>query len=371
MMKKWHMRNNMTRLPGVIISLLITLLLVICFFIYHNDTYSYSLTDKEQQMVSKLLQQPDTRYFGYYSVALPAEFIPAPEMFMVIQGSDMTKIESKQQYYPAFEQFLNRYKEKLKNTRPDSSDDAPFLKQIHPLPSGMKGEIFERMEHQGFPDVARILEAYRWDDGVTFKIIMKARDGRSSKYDQDRETFKGSYRYDIPEKKSLLLSVLSGLHPRKDNQRPQGSNLAIKYGQVDESLLGEYEMTVKYLNKYGIAINFDTDNSAYRDTPLLKKDHRVMESSYGTTLYKGSRKVNGLDAAEWLVREDRVSEGLPFTSYMFTLRINEDRAGGKSPLEMNMIYTSQEKNPDEILSESQLVAVWQHITETLEYHKSW
>lgn len=371
MIKKWHIRNNLPRQSGLVISLLGVLLVVICFFIYRSDKYTYSLTSQEQLMVDTLLQQPETRYFGYYSVALPAEFTPVPEMFMVIQGSNMTKIESKQQYYPPFEQFLNRYKEELKNTRPDSSDDAPFLKQIYLLPSGMKGEIFERMENQGFPDVARVLEAYKWDNGVTFKIEMKTRDGRSSKYDQDREVFKGSFNYDVPEKKSLLLSILSGLHPRKDNQRPQGKNLAIKYGQVNETLLGEYEMTVKYLNKYGIAINFSTDNGAYRDTPLLKKDHRVMESSYGTTLYKGSRKVNSLDAAEWLVREDRVSEGLPFTSYMFTLRINEDRAGGMSPLEMNMIYTSQEKNADEILSESELVAVWQHITETLTYHKFW
>ncbi|HBQ6652057.1 TPA: hypothetical protein L8N83_002175 [Klebsiella quasipneumoniae subsp. quasipneumoniae] len=371
MMKKWHIRNNLTHQPGVVISLLITLLVVTGFFKYHNNNYSYSLTNKEQQMVSTLLQQPETRYFGYYSVALPAEFIPAPEMFMVIQGSDMTKIESKQQYYPPFEQFLDRYKEELKNTRPDSSDDAPYLKKTEMLPSGMSGVLFERMEAQYYADVSRVLEAYKWDNGITFKIMMKARDGRSSKYDRDREIFKSSYRYDIPEKKSILLSVLSGLHPRKDNQRPQGNNLAIKYGQVKESLLGEYEMTVKYLNKYGIEINFSMDNGPYRETPLLKKDHRVMESSYGTTLYKGSRKVNGLDVVEWLVRENRVSEGIPMTSYTFTLIINEDRVGGGTPLEVNMIYTSQEKNADEILSESELVAVWQHITETLEYHKSW
>ncbi|EPY6700841.1 hypothetical protein ACXEFM_000233 [Klebsiella quasipneumoniae] len=206
MMKKWHIRNNLTRQPGMVISLLITLLVVTGFFIYHNNNYSYSLTDKEQQVVSTLLQQPETRYFGYYSVALPAEFTPAPEMFMFIQGADMTKIESKRQYYPPFEQFLNRYKEELKNTRPDSSDDAPFLKQIHLLPSGMKGKIFERMENQGFPDVARILEAYRWDDGVTFKIEMKASDGRAKKYDEDRKKSKYSFNYDIPEK-NLFYSV--------------------------------------------------------------------------------------------------------------------------------------------------------------------
>ncbi|WP_050533282.1 hypothetical protein [Klebsiella quasipneumoniae] len=157
-------------------------------------------------MVSTLLQQPETRYFGYYSVTLPAEFTPMPEMLMFIQGSDMTKIESKQQYYPPFEQFLKRYKNELDNTLPVRPDDAPFLKQIHLLPSGMKGVIFERMEHQGVPDVARILEAYRWDDGVTFKIEMKASDGRAKKYDEDRKKSKYSFNYDIPEK-NLFYSV--------------------------------------------------------------------------------------------------------------------------------------------------------------------
>lgn len=70
----------------------------------------------------------------------------------------------------------------------------------------MKGEIFERMEHQGVPDVARILEAYRWDDGVTFKIEMKASDGRAKKYDEDRKKSKYSFNYDIPEK-NLFYSV--------------------------------------------------------------------------------------------------------------------------------------------------------------------
>ncbi|MGG4731615.1 T6SS immunity protein Tli4 family protein [Leclercia adecarboxylata] len=322
-------------------------------------------------MVNKLLQQPEIRYFGYYSVVLPEEFTPEPEMFMVVQGANMAKIDSKQQYYPPFEQFLRRYKNELDNTLPVHSEDVPYLKQIYTLPSGMKGEIFERMEHQGLPDVSRMLEAYRWDDGVTFKIMMRARDGRSSKYDQNREVFKGSFNYDIPEKKLMLLNILSGLHSRKDNQRPQRNNMAIKYGQVNESLLGEYEMTINYINRYGIKINFSTDNSSYTDVPLLKQDPRVVEGAYGTTLYKGSRKVNGLDAVEWLVRENQVSEGVPNTNYAFTLRVNEYKSGGMSPLEINMIYTSQEKNSDKLLSEAELVAVWQNITNTIEYHKYW
>ncbi|HCI6481424.1 TPA: hypothetical protein NPO87_005066, partial [Klebsiella quasipneumoniae subsp. quasipneumoniae] len=82
----------------------------------------------------------------------------------------------------------------------------PYLKKTEILPSGMSVVLFERMEAQYYADVSRVLEAYKWDNGITFKIMMKARDGRSSKYDRDREIFKSSYRYDIPEK-NLFYSV--------------------------------------------------------------------------------------------------------------------------------------------------------------------
>lgn len=32
----------------------------------------------------------------------------------------------------------------------------------------MQGEGFERMEDKEYPDAARILEVYKWDEGVTF-----------------------------------------------------------------------------------------------------------------------------------------------------------------------------------------------------------
>lgn len=322
-------------------------------------------------MVNVLLQQPETRYFSHYAFALPAAFSPMTEMFMAVQGADMTKIETQYQYYPSFEQFLMRYKNELDKVLPVNHEDVPYLKKVDLLPSGMKGEIFERMEEQGGNDAARVLEAYKWDDNITFSIKMKAKDGRAKRYDDYREIFKYSYVYNVLEKKKQLLSILSGLTPRKDNQRPQGKNLAIKYGQVDASLLGEYEITMSYADEHGIKINLSTDNSDYRDTPLLKKDAREVEGVYGTTLYKGNKKIDGLEVSEWLIRENQVSEGIPLVSYRFTLRAHEDRAGGTSPLEVNMIYTSRGKKSDELLSESELIEVWQQITGTLQYYQSW
>ncbi|HHU9903579.1 TPA: hypothetical protein ACUKZR_005333, partial [Escherichia coli] len=77
-----------------------------------------------------------------------------------------------------------------------------------------------------------------------------------------------SYGYNIPEKKVQLLTILSGLQPRADNQPPSENKLAIQYAQVDASLLGEYELSVDYKNSNNIKISLQTDNNSYIDSLL-------------------------------------------------------------------------------------------------------
>ncbi|MWN32975.1 hypothetical protein GQ596_11050, partial [Gilliamella sp. Pra-s60] len=67
-------------------------------------------------------------------------------------------------------------------------------------PDKMQGIIFERMESIGTAGVARILEGYRWQDDVTLKIQMKARNGLSKKYDADRQRSPHLYGNNVPQK---------------------------------------------------------------------------------------------------------------------------------------------------------------------------
>lgn len=72
----------------------------------------------------------------------------------------------------------------------------------------------------------------------------------------------------IFQKKVQLLTILSGLQPRADNQPPSENKLAIQYAQVDASLLGEYELSVDYKNSNNIKISLQTDNNSYIDSLL-------------------------------------------------------------------------------------------------------
>lgn len=367
MIKKWFLLNGPHRLRNGL--LLATAIFIAGWLAFKPGAYQYSLNDREKVMVTSLLQHPETRYFGFYSVALPAEFTPAG-MVMFIQGSEMTTVETKRQYYPPFRQFLTRYEEKLRNTSVVDPQDAPYLKEVYQLEPPLKGTIFERNEEFFTPDFARMLDAWKWTEGVTFSVKVKANDGRSVRYDGERYMAKYSFGYDVPQKKSQLLAILSGLQPRQDNQRPSGNQLAIQYGQVDASLLGEYETSVSYKNGKKVFVALKTDNDSYIGTPLLDKDARVVETEHGKTLYKGKRKVNGLEISEWWIKKLVVNDADPSLSYIFYLTIHENKINGSKPLDLKMSYRIDFLNPGDVLTENELVALWENITETIKYHPS-
>ncbi|BDP03876.1 hypothetical protein TUM13066_09530 [Escherichia coli] len=317
-------------------------------------------------MVTSLLQHPEMRYFGFYSVALPAEFTPTG-MVMFIQGSEMTPVETKLQYYPPFQQFLLRYEKELRNKPVADPQDAPYLKGVYPLTSPMSGLIFERVESGDTPDFARILDAWKWAEGVTFSVKMNVTDRRPARYDVDRKGSPGIYSYDVPQKKAQLLAILSGLQPRRDNQRPSGNKLAIQYGQVDASLLGEYEVSVSYKNSNNIEISLQTDTDSYI-TSLLDENAQVMETADGITLYKGQKKINGLEISEWWVRKQIMLSSEPSRDYEFSLAIHEDKKNNKQLLKLVMNYSIDLLHADNALTEHELVALWENITGTIKYH---
>ena len=363
-MKKWPLLNDPHRLRNGL--LLATLILIAGWLALKPGTYHYSLSDREKEMVTSLLQHPETRYFGFYSVALPAEFTPTG-MVMFIQGSEMTPVETKLQYYPPFQQFLLRYEKELRNKPVADPQDAPYLKGVYPLTSPMSGLIFERVESGDTPDFARILDAWKWAEGVTFSVKMNVTDRRPARYDVDRKGSPGIYSYDVPQKKAQLLAILSGLQPRRDNQRPSGNKLAIQYGQVDASLLGEYEVSVSYKNSNNIEISLQTDTDSYI-TSLLDENAQVMETADGITLYKGQKKINGLEISEWWVRKQIMLSSEPSRDYEFSLAIHEDKKNNKQLLKLVMNYSIDLLHADNALTEHELVALWENITGTIKYH---
>lgn len=164
------------------------------------------------------------------------------------------------------------------------------------------------------------------------------------------------------------MTILFGLLSRKDSQQPGRGNLAFQYAEIEPSVLGEYELSTRYSNTKNITITLNTNNNDYVDTPLLDTDSRIMEIDDGKTLHKGTRNVNGLHISEWWVKRRLLVPPEPYLKYEFNLKINESKDKKEQYLELTMRYDADAQKPDEILTEHEVVALWQHITSTLQYN---
>lgn len=340
-------------------------LIILCFFMLIKDDHYSFHNNREKIVMDDMLIQYTKRYFGYYSIKLPTDFVPT-DGGMFIHGSDMTQVATKKQYLASFKQFIRRYEDKLRNTRVIEVNDEPYLKGKYMLPDQNEGVIFERMEDQYTPDFARILDAWKWSEEVTFEIKMKAQDGRSDKYDKVRSFYE--LEYNVKEKLKKIIDIFNAMKPRRDDKSPKQNNLAFQYAEVEPSVLGEYELSTRYSNSKNITITLNTNNNDYVDTLLLDTDSRIMEIDNGKTLHKGTRNVNGLHISEWWVKRRHLVPPEPYLKYEFNLKINESKDKKGQYLELTMRYDADVQKPDEILTEHEVVALWQHITITLQYH---
>ena len=140
-----------------------------------------TLSTEQQQQVDQLLKNTATRCLGVYLIDLPKQFTVFPTTEFYYDQIHKVTIKTQRQYLPPFKQMIARREQELKNTQPIDPIDGNFLKAIYPLPNTdtdkIQGIIFERMQSEGVPDVARVLECYRWQDEVTLKIEMNAHNG--------------------------------------------------------------------------------------------------------------------------------------------------------------------------------------------------
>jgi len=182
-------RANYNKQYCVLIVVVLVIIFVFTYRYFHKDIRMVNLPKEQQQQVTQLLQHSPTRCIGTYLIDLPAEFKAEKGGTLYYKDRDVI-ITTRQQYLPPFKQMIMLREQEFKNTQPVNAINGNYLKTIHPVysddPGKMRGAIFERMESISTPDVARILEGYRWQDEVMLKIEMKARNGLAKRYDEDQ-----------------------------------------------------------------------------------------------------------------------------------------------------------------------------------------
>jgi hypothetical protein len=320
-----------------------------------------TLTKQENKVVDNLLINLTSRCIGRYQIDLP-ESLSSPNGLVFINKQ---KIETKRTYLPAFEQRIRLREAELRQTQPISQENAPFLKNIYPLPNGMKGVVFERNDSAMAPDWGRKLEAYLYNNGVSFKTTLDVKNPDAARYQKERDQQPEYYRNNVSQKLVELTDLLSRLRGRQENEIPTGQGACIPDGFIAGPAKGQEEISFNYQSKINsrIYLNFSTNNYLKENTSMLERSGEIesgLSEVGGKTLNKGRRDINKLAAEEWLV----VGNGEDAASgHNFQINVNEKRGSPETP------FFSLELNhgplPDEALSDNEAIVLWQKLTSTL------
>lgn len=355
----------------IVLPMVITIPLVGCHYL-QKDIGMENLSAPEQQHISQLLSQSPTRGFSVYLIDLPSVFKPNKEMKFIYKNHNVN-IKTRQQYRPAFKQMIALREQELKHTRPIDIIDGTFLKNSYPIQATNNGEgiIFERMEDTSTPDSARILEGYRWQDGVTLKIEIKAQNGLASRYDEDRKESPRLYGNNVPDKLQDMYRLFERIQPRDDLHIPSERGICLGYSfmqEVDEEWKKFYfGYTHERIEDFNFVL---TSDDFVEDYPLLKKPANYFTEGRGKTIYKGHRESHGLQLEEWVVKgsyfeaKDAYGESLGYNDdigYTFFVGIHMTDPTPKTPKLFMMMYYNPHKDSTPY-NEKELMVIWKTIT---------
>lgn len=337
------------------------------------------LTSLQEANMQEMLKEMKTRCIGRYLIDLPASFSLNRSSVLfednywvadISMADDLRKtyIATGRMYYPAFEQFIQRREQELKNEVVWDPLDGPFLKNVRSLPDGMKGIIFERNESVGTGDAIRVLEAYLYTNGVAVKLQKESVNDSAPRYEEDRHG--NPIRNYIPRDIDRMTGLLARITGREPDDIPtvHGSCIADafisadKYGQEQEDIYAGY--TSDALRGFLVSVEMD-NYTKERDSVLERADDiaSALSKAHGHIVRKGAFNVNGLHAEELLTAIVKSSKDE--SRYGFDLFINEMTANYKAP---GLIVSLNNINePSATYSQEEIISFWDAITRTIRF----
>lgn len=319
------------------------------------------LTNNEDKIMSKTMNDLSSRCIGQYLIDFPSDF----KLINGLVSVNDKQVESQKIFLPAFEHKISLREKELRHSKPIKPANIPFLKNVYPLPSPMVGVIFEYISSESAPDAFRILEGHVYNNGVAFKTTIDAVNADGDRYQSERSTDPDVYYNDVESKVASLVQLLGKFQGRDETEMPSSKGTCIPNGLILalDNKKEEVKFSYQSTNNKHVYLNFESDNFLQEDSSMLERsafNSELFSENKTRTITKGPRDINGLKVEEWLT----VGNGVEAVNgHNFVLKVNEKSGSPKTPfLTVNLIHGPL---PDENLSEEEILHEWQEITTTL------
>ncbi|MCB5311140.1 T6SS immunity protein Tli4 family protein [Yersinia intermedia] len=325
--------------------------------------FQAELTTTENKNVEILLKNMQTNCIGRYLIDLPKSYYIAENSQININES---KITTSRIYLPAFEQRVRLREQQLRTTATINPEDIPYLKKTYPLPLGLTGIIFERVESPGTHDAFRVLETHLYSNGVAIKIETEFTNAMADRYENKRKSTPSVYVNTAPERMSELTDLLSRIQGRAEDEVPTTAGTCIPNAFVSDNGKDKEEIDLLFRSDNDSQLRFgvSTDNFTKEKDSLLERSDDIWKnllSSNGDILRRGVRKINKLDTEELLAAGKYSSNDNK--RYDFILLTNEKTGGIKSPVfSLELLNDELTHSP---YNQKEIVSFWDAISQTL------
>ncbi|TSP11806.1 T6SS immunity protein Tli4 family protein [Cupriavidus campinensis] len=324
------------------------------------------LAPQEQQTVNAMTSNLTPRCVGRHLIDLPAG--------MTVEGSAIVedaRVKTKMMSLDAFNKEISAREAELKAVK--SMDAHPFLYLNVPAWDEHSRYFMHRGSERSHI-ANRILEGYRWENGVRVKVTLEASDFSSPDQADDPIVQRMDVKNSVPTKANHVFELLTNFRGRGENEIPSEPGLCLPDGLI----LGKAKEDERVTAMFNVASHEDVEFTLVTDSDLVERSsllqrHRQIEDALsqiegGRTVRKGKVALAGVDAEEWLLAGPRPTTEVH--GHLFTLEGNalaDDVLAPFVRLDMETANPLPDYRPLEraSLTDAEALAVWDAISRTL------
>lgn len=324
-----------------------------------------SLTREEQQAVDALTDNLIPHCVGRYLLEMPPG--------MTMSGSTKIRgimIATQAMSLAAFQAEIERRGAELKATK--SIDKDPFLYRNTTSPDGQPGYFMHRGAGDADP-ARRILEGYRWENGVRILIQREAWD--FTEPDQSAKPLVGNVtvKNNVPQRRFEVLSMLDSFRGLPAGGIPTKPALCVPHGYLlGKSKPYEYVDVRFDVPAYpGVSFHILTHSSLHEAPSLLERDGT--DAATGApdswrTLRKGVVRLPMELGEEWLIGRPTGTAGEQ--EHLFRLEIGATDGSPDTPyfaltMRNRGPVSREEPATPAGFTEAQALALWDAVSTTL------
>lgn len=340
------------------------------------------MNETEKNTMNELTQEMQTHCVGRYLIDLPKDFEVGTRQAVGYKREVVIETLGKMTE-SGFNTYMQQIEAEYKVKKNRRQKISYFFSTSKPTTDS---QIFERIKDDEEPIDSRLIEGYKWSNGIALKMVVAATESSLENREDAASTIKTGL--DVSQRKKYITGLLARLRSRETTEIPKepgfcfdGGFLSGKAGEGKELEIDEeFGAGGVFKTHPDVSFTFNSYTAFREKTTLLERQlNKLVENKHGRLLRQGAVKLAGVPQAEEFLMEGEqdyfeLVDGKRVRGHYFTMQGNSKIGSPQTPLfnltmETANIVSKTENSPNltkgPSLSDAQATALWDAISRTI------